>query len=84
MNYEKSMGWLNAVLALIGIFFIVTAFFVCLPNEEKILETQIVSTSHTVTGGYADVKVIESEEPKCYYIEDGFKIYENGERIPLF
>ena len=82
-----------AFLSVIGIFLLVggilfTAGAILMEEEE--LNTQIVSTSHTVTGGWVDVKIIEEPEDPfvnsglCYYIENGFKIYENGAKVPLF
>lgn len=82
-----------AFLSVIGIFLLVggilfTAGAMLIGEEE--LNTQIVSTNHTVTGGWVDVKIIdEPEDPfvnsgLCYHIENGFKIYENGAKVPLF
>lgn len=80
---------MKKIIIVLASLLLIGAIFVCLPSEENV-NTQIVSTSHTVTGGYVDVKIIEEPEDPyvnsglCYYIENGYKVYENGERIPLF
>lgn len=76
---------MKKIIIVLASLLLIGAIFVCLPSEEKIVNTQIV-TSHTVTGGYVDE---EPEDPYvnsglCYYIENGYKVYEDGERIPLF